>query len=277
MPFIHNPKFIDTTKYFIGLSRDGYYNPTSVTDANISNGKISVTSSNEAGYGLGLAIEVLPNTIYSLSAKSTDKPWEFSYALFDENGNLLTHAKSSVFTTTEKTKFCGLFFNSFPKVESIYSDICANLSHSGNRDGEYEEYEEFVRELPNIELKSTHNVFDELTAEKHIQRVGVRAYQEGDENDATLLTDKVTTHYPLEEEIVTEFAENEMPNLNYKVWDYGTEQIIPRGELTSPIKADIVYTQNIVDQADNNLAEIKNLQQQIASLQQQLIALASNG
>lgn len=275
------PELLDTSKYFLGITTNNVYGRSASTINKISYNSLSITCKAH-GYGVGFPVEVSPNANYQISVASIENNGLISAVFYDEKGGYISYlgatATTSTITSPPNAKIMlVLFFRADINQETEILQPCVHYVHSGNRNGEYEEYEEFVRELPDIELKSTHNVFDELTAEKHIQRVGVRAYQEGDENDATLLTDKATTYYPLDEEIVTEFAENEMPNLNYKVWDYGTEQIIPRGELTSPIKADIVYTPNIVDQADNNLAEIKNLQQQIASLQQQLTALASNG
>ena len=46
-------------------------------------------------------------------------------------------------------------------------------------------------------MKSAGSVYDELTENKAITRIGSRAYESGDENDTTVITDGTTTYYPL--------------------------------------------------------------------------------
>ena len=53
---------------------------------------------------------------------------------------------------------------------------------------------------------TVHDVYD-LTAKKHIANVGSRAYQTGDEDDPTVITDGTTTLYPLTTPVVTNISE----------------------------------------------------------------------
>ena len=72
-------------------------------------------------------------------------------------------------------------------------------------------------------MKSAGSVYDELTPDKAIPRIGSRAYTSGDENDNTLVTDGTTTYYPLE--TPTETPIIPPLNLSYKVADFGTETV----------------------------------------------------
>lgn len=56
-------------------------------------------------------------------------------------------------------------------------------------------------------MKSAGSVYDELTKTQAIQRIGTRAYQSGDENDDTVLTDLVNTYYVLNNETITDLPQ----------------------------------------------------------------------
>lgn len=141
---------------------------------------------------------------------------------------------------------------------------CVHLVWSGKRNGEYEEHWEETR---NIDLQlilyqgsplfadglcSVGEVYDELTATKAFKRIGSRDYEEGDEDDASVLTDRTTTLYVLESPIEVEFAEP--LNLNYRVSDFGVETLLPINDatpVTAPIKIDVEYGLNVVDTVRN--------------------------
>lgn len=124
------------------------------------------------------------------------------------------------------------------------SGICINLSHSGVRNGEYESYEKNTLLLPEIAkyfpdgMHSIGDVYDEINQKWAIQRCATRAYQQGDENDALVKTDKINTVYMLAEPIYTLI--NETLQLDYKVDDFGTEKMLSNTP-SSPFKADIEY------------------------------------
>ena len=141
---------------------------------------------------------------------------------------------------------------------------CVHLVWSGKRNGEYEEYWEETR---NIDLQSilyqgsplfadglcsVGEVYDELTATKAFKRIGNRDYEEGDEDNASVLTDGTTTLYVLESPIEVEFAKP--LNLNYRVSDFGTETLLPINDatpVTTPIKINVEYGFNVVDTVRN--------------------------
>lgn len=162
------------------------------------------------------------------------------------------------------------------------NDICINLS--GARNGQYEPHWSDTTDLPittatgklNGEGESvviTPNgmagvgtSYDEAIVEKGmwtktIVRVGNRAYQEGDEDDATLLTDGVTTNYPL----VTpeEYILDTPVPVVARVDENGTQTILPQGvdesgvPMTAPFAASVFYPEQM-DKVYLTAADFKN-------------------
>ena len=129
--------------------------------------------------------------------------------------------------------------------EYFYLDsLCVSFSHSGYRNGEYEAYWSETRQLPTATyfptgMKSAGSVYDELTPDKAITRIGSRAYEEGDENDPTVITNGTTTLYPLA--TPTEVAIDPPLNLSYRVEKGGTETLLPDDGTTSPFVGTIDY------------------------------------
>ena len=105
-------------------------------------------------------------------------------------------------------------------------------------------------------MKSAGSVYDELTENKAITRIGSRAYQSGDESDTSVITDGVTTYYALTTPTETDID----IDLYFKAYLDGTEQLLPvngSAPVTSPIRADITYMsidallKDILDQLSN--------------------------
>lgn len=146
------------------------------------------------------------------------------------------------------------------------SDICINLSHSGVRNGEYKPYEKNTLLLPEIAkyfpngMHGIGDVYDEINEELAIQRCDVRAYEEGDESNAEVMTDNVTTVYKLAEPIYTPI--DEPMQLDYKVDDFGTERMLSDAP-SSPFKADIVYQFNAEGRIRDNSRNIERLEEQL--------------
>lgn len=144
------------------------------------------------------------------------------------------------------------------------SNICINLSHSGVRDGEYMPYEkntllltEIAKYFPNG-MHGIGDVFDEINDDFAIQRCATRAYESGDENNAEVMTDNVTTVYKLSEPIYTPI--DEPIQLDYKVDDFGTEKALAPDN-SSPFKADIVYQFNAEGRIRDNSRNIAKLEE----------------
>lgn len=143
------------------------------------------------------------------------------------------------------------------------SDICINLSHSGVRNGEYKPYAQNTLLLPEIAkyfpegMHSIGDVYDEITIDRAVRRCAARAYVAGDENDAEVITDKVTTVYklPLPEVMLID----EPLQLDYKVDDFGTERMLSNTP-SAPFKADIVYQFNAEGRIRDNSRNIEKLE-----------------
>jgi hypothetical protein len=81
-------------------------------------------------------------------------------------------------------------------------------------------------------LRAAGSVRDELTSDELVTRVGERAYQSGDESDATVRTDGTTTYYPLATPTTTPISPA-LP-MTYRIEQGGTESIIvPDGEISA--------------------------------------------
>ena len=121
-------------------------------------------------------IPVFPSTEYYMEVPVGTAPVFF----YDENKNYITPYYGSVggvFTTPSNARY--MRFRLGTNYGTAYNnDICINLSWSGYRNGEYEEYWQQEREIDAATyfpdgMKSAGSVYDELTATKAIQRVGV--------------------------------------------------------------------------------------------------------
>ena len=108
------------------------------------------------------------------------------------------------------------------------------------------------------------------------KRIGDRVYQDEDENDSNLTTDGATTNYELAEPIVVEIPNSENWNLDYLVWDFGTEAAIAEGSMgeilsSAPFRAEINYEPNAVDDLRWSIKYIRALEQRVLALEQKVV------
>lgn len=130
-------------------------------------------------------IKVNPSEQYFYRIKQTT-PIASDVAFFDENKNYVSFSTAfhinSVFTIPNNVHYIIICPSS--TYGNIYNnDICINLSHNGERDGEYESYEEHIVNLPIKKyfpdgMKSAGTAYDEIVFDKNIgkykaiQRIG---------------------------------------------------------------------------------------------------------
>lgn len=182
-------------------------------------------------------IHVLAGLTYKIEGTYT--------SLVDSEGNAVTVTNGEFIPTKADTY-------------TMTGGSCVHLKWSGVRDGETEEYWSNTLALPVAQyfpdgMRSAGAVYDELTKDKAVQRIGSRAYQSGDEDDGTVVTDGTTTHYPLAEPVETPISP--ALNLTYRVDDFGTEMLLPVNDdepVTAPMDADIVYQIDYEAQVRNN-------------------------
>ena len=226
-------------------------------------------------------IPCIGNTKYHATDQTGNR--DIMIFFYDSSKRFLNHTPwygNNTFTTPHNAAFmkfhCGASYGTTYK-----NDICINLSHTGYRNGEYEPYQEFVRELPIRKINdsdgnllfpdglcSIGSVYDEITEKKAIKRIGKRAYVAADAYDSTIMTDGTNTLYPLAKPIEVDLDPE--VNMDYEVWDFGTEQMIS-DEFSTPIKADIVYGFNAVDRIRENTLDIQALYRMIVQLEDRLM------
>lgn len=116
------------------------------------------------------------------------------------------------------------------EIEKEYADFLPEISlflSNPILDGNFYPYWENVLNLDIIEIRGRHNaemsivfpeglkscgnVADEILRDYAVKRVASRPYQTGDENNPLLLTDGITTNYPLTQPIIYQIAE--IPNV----------------------------------------------------------------
>ena len=103
-------------------------------------------------------------------------------------------------------------------------------------------------------LRSVYQINEEFA----IKRFGVRAYEEGDDDNANVMTDGTNTVYVLPLPVVTPITEP--LQLDYKVADFGTEKML--SDLpSSPFRADIVYQFNAEGRIRDNARNIERLEE----------------
>lgn len=149
-------------------------------------------------------------------------------------------------------------------IRATGTDISIQLVHSGIRNGEFHDYWESERKLPDIAkyfpdgMHGIGDVYDEINEEIAIKRFGVRAYEEGDYANVNVMTDGTNTVYVLPLPVVTPVTEP--LQWYYKVADFGTEKML--SDLpSSPFRADIVYQFNAEGRIRDNARNIERLEE----------------
>lgn len=208
-------------------------------------GYIDVSNGNKENYGTMLRnknlIPILPNAEYFVNV--ANNTGDNGYALFyDKDGNYLgysamggTYEGYQKFNTPSAAHYMNFFLNN--SYGSTYkNDICINLSDS-DFNGQYEPYRAVGEDLliarkyfPNG-MRSAGSARDEIRYNKATNR-WEKVQRIGEDREV------------LAEPIVTEIDEKDF-NLDFSVWNNGTEQAIAEGK-SSALAADITYGFNAV-------------------------------
>ena len=280
-----------TVEEFRALYPDSYYpyTPYSLRDLHLSGietiglnqfdkdtvtaGTISASGAiDSSGVYSTQNIEVLPNTDYYL--KDVCNGYNFpTCAFYDAQRNFISisnireiinppTAVSGTVTTPLNAKYMVVCCHN-----DYLSACCVSIVHSGYNNGIYEPYIKETKVLPisaitgGEPLRSCGSVYDEINEKYYIKRVGIRAYEAGDES--TYLTDKINTNYPLEVEVVTPLSE--VIDFSYYVEDFGTEKALFSAD-SAPLRADIVYAFNATDNIRDNERNIQRLHKKVSEL-----------
>ena len=145
-----------------------------------------------------------------------------SIEFYDSDKNLISSNNTQSFSTPLTC--------SYVKVVDGNSSTCLYVDN-----GDTNLFEDYVSEeyaLPNIELRSVGNVYDEIKPNgTYIKRIGSRAYQEGDENDTSVITDKTNTYYVRANEVIEQKPSYQFTELT-KIDANGTQEfdsVVPQG------------------------------------------------
>ena len=228
----------------------------------------SIASSTE--YKTTDFIRVLPNTAY-YALNVCNSTNHVSIALYDSKRTFISTVLLSARGTPTPVNASGKFTTSTSAVymkvcvhSSYINNCCVNINHTGVRNGEYEEHKSFVREIPEIRnlfprgMMSLGDVYDEINATHAIKRIGIRPHEEDDFSNDALMTDGADTIYELESPVVIEFSNP--VQLDYEVFDWGTEEILIGDNTADLLIADIAYQFNAEGRIRDNTRNIERLE-----------------
>ena len=197
------------------------------------------------------------NTVYYGRISGT---YSLTAWFYDANNNVIGSASASnrTFTTPNSACYFKLAFESGYGT-SYNDDVCINLSWDGERDGEYEPYQEWNYPLDSsltlrgiLKLDANNNLYadgDRYLPDGTVERrFAERAYQSGDESLADAITDGTTTVYKL----TTPTTETADPYTQTQIVDdFGTEEFVDAAveagerDVAIPVGNETVYKQNL--------------------------------
>ena len=135
-----NKRNFDLNKYYIGLSRDGYYDKNNVTSFGISGNQVKLKS-NQNGYGIAFPMKVEPGKSYILSATVTSDTagyyTGFGIGYYNSEGLNIgfteienqSAEKSKAFTTPSGCSLIVVVLYASTHINlTTFSDICFHLS-----------------------------------------------------------------------------------------------------------------------------------------------------
>ena len=292
-------------------------------------------------------IPIIPNAsylaIYTGSVTGVGNMLQVGFWDADKNFIGRMYPTSS-FVPPTNAKYMKVSTNTAANIKTYNHDICIHLVHTGYRNGEYQPYMQFIRNLdtrikeafPNG-LRSAGNAHDKVynkngkgiiekrigvvdmgtlnwtyydgrfysniltdiggtLGETYLNVVSSRYENSMSTSNKTFFVYKngivyvydsaytdaatfkaalsgVMLYYELAEPIITEY--DEPFNLDYEVWDFGTEQMIA-SKPSAPIKAKIAYGFNAVDSVRTAQIEIAELKTQIAQMQTLMASLTAS-
>ena len=104
-----------------------------------------------------------------------------------------------------------------------------------------------------------------ISVHNDLRRIYVRSSSYNDADSFAAAMQGVMLNYALKEFITKPIPTKDI-NLNYAVWDWGTEKAVS-SKLSAPFRADIVYGFNAVDTIRTNKLDIEALMQRVAELE----------
>ena len=150
-------RLFDFDEYVVGITRNNYYSGASTTTAVVDGSAYTITTI-QGGYGVGLPIELLPNTEYVVSADITNQAnAEICVGFYQDDGTYigmeepLRGNRTFTFTTPSNCAFADIILACATNQTCTFSNIQLELGSTATA---YEPYQgqEFPIDLGSIEL-----------------------------------------------------------------------------------------------------------------------------
>ena len=192
----------------------------------------------------------LPDTVYYCRTASEPNLGIFWY---DSNQNYINRNANKSNATVRSPKNASYFKISMANVAIYQNDTCVNIHWDGERDGEYEAYQEWnypldsdleLRGLPKLDANNKLYYDGDTYASNGTvtRKYEYRAYASGDGSLADAITDGTHTVVKLGTP-TTEQADPYHPTQN--VSDWGTEEYADSRTVPIPVGHDTLYQQNL--------------------------------
>lgn len=295
------PEGVDINAYNEGEIVDANYKSIKTTgfnqwDEQWRNGYYSnkgIFYASDGNLGNQNPIKIVGGAKYNFTKKTITGSGVFQALFYDADmaiigGYNVVSQNNGVITAPNNASYLNFFIAG---VSTYNNDICINIAWDeySALNGQYKPYKPFERDLslaskyfPNG-MRSAGNVADEIRFNsttqqwEAVQKVGVRAYQSGDEADTAVTTDGKNTNYALATPDVKTITED--INLAYDVADYGTEQlIVAEGAQSAPLSAEVVYEPNVlasIKQVAAMLTRLDALETAVATMQGSAVAVTN--
>lgn len=79
----------DETKYYVGMSANNYWSPTSTNDYSVAGNSVMINIK-AGGYGIGFPIRVFPGKTYQVEFTATDGTHQYRVGWYDREGSLIS-------------------------------------------------------------------------------------------------------------------------------------------------------------------------------------------
>lgn len=122
-----SPRIMDCTHFFVGIRSDNYYYKNYVPIATVSDGTITVQSSNNNDYGIGFPVPVIGGQKYTLSFVAQNTLISFGY--YDKDWNYLSTSSSFfngspvTITIPDSASYAVIVFRSTVGTPYTYSNV----------------------------------------------------------------------------------------------------------------------------------------------------------
>ena len=133
-------RVLELDKYYVGLTRNNYYQPGNIQSYSVTDDGITVAS-NGGGYGLNFPVSVKSNTTYTISATLSDSAY-IGTGFFDAQWNYLSESTGNTpytFTTPDNTAYVCVVFA--PESSGSSLTVTSPQLELGSTATEYEAYD----------------------------------------------------------------------------------------------------------------------------------------